>query len=53
MCACVCEWFQEGVKGAVMRFMHTHVCGTFWRHVAQKELRMDAFLDMPQAGEDG
>lgn len=34
--------YVEGLKGAVMRFMLA-TCGV-------KEMRMDAFLDMPQAG---
>lgn len=32
---------------------HMFAAHSGWRHVEQKELRMDAFLDMPQAGELG
>lgn len=32
---------------------HMFAAHSGWRHVEQKELRMDAFRDMPQAGELG
>lgn len=52
MCVCVCG-FQEGLKGAVMRFMHTHVCGTFWLATCEAEGTADGRISRHATSRQG
>lgn len=52
MCVCVDTKRVLKVPSCVL-CTHMFAAHSAWRHVKQKELRIDAFLDMPQAGELG